>query len=179
MQAGIVLASHICRIKKGQIISPSSSKTILIIHNAAFLTFLQYRNERSKKQQENNVHLYKWFTYVTIYLCRTTGPFPHPFRSSSPEVSCKKGVLRNFTKFTGKHLCQSLFFNEVTGLRPAILLKKRLWHRCFPMNFVKFSRTPFYVGHLWRLLLPLENIKETEVSEGIEKHQWHEMDYKK
>ena len=24
------------------------------------------------------------------------------------------------------------------GLRPATLLKKRLWHRCFPVNFVKF-----------------------------------------
>ena len=30
-----------------------------------------------------------------------------------PEVFYKKGVLRNFTKFTGKHLCQSLFFNKV------------------------------------------------------------------
>ena len=30
---------------------------------------------------------------------------------------CKKGLLRNFTKFTGKHLCQSLFFNKVAGLR--------------------------------------------------------------
>ena len=27
----------------------------------------------------------------------------------------KKGVLRNFTKFTGKHLCQSLFFNKAAG----------------------------------------------------------------
>ena len=26
-------------------------------------------------------------------------------RSSRPEVFYKKGVLRNFTKFTGKHLC--------------------------------------------------------------------------
>ena len=60
------------------------------------------------------------------------------FRSSRPEVFCKKGVLRNFTKFTGKHLCQSFFFN-----RPATLLKKKLWHRCFPVNFVKFLRTPF------------------------------------
>ena len=25
----------------------------------------------------------------------------------------KKGVLRNFIKFTGKHLCQGLFFNKV------------------------------------------------------------------
>ena len=31
-------------------------------------------------------------------------------RSSRPEVFCKKGILRNFAKFTGKHLCQSLFF---------------------------------------------------------------------
>ena len=34
-----------------------------------------------------------------------------------PEVFYKKGVLRNFTKFTGKQLCQSLFFNKVAGLR--------------------------------------------------------------
>ena len=36
-------------------------------------------------------------------------------RSSRPEVFCEKGVLRNFSKFTGKHLCQSLFFNKVAG----------------------------------------------------------------
>ena len=37
-------------------------------------------------------------------------------RSSRPEVFRKKGVLRSFAKFTGKHLCQSLFFNTVAGL---------------------------------------------------------------
>ena len=31
------------------------------------------------------------------------------FRSSRPEVLCKKGVLKNFAKFIEKHLCQSLF----------------------------------------------------------------------
>ena len=75
---------------------------------------------------------------------------------------CEKGVPRNFTKITGKQLCQSLFFkqlcqglsfNKVAGLRPATLLKKRLWHRCFPVNFVKFLRTPFLTEHLWLLLL--------------------------
>ena len=35
----------------------------------------------------------------------------------SPEVFSKKGVLKNFVKFTGKHLCQSLFFNKVAGLK--------------------------------------------------------------
>ena len=74
-------------------------------------------------------------------------------RSNRPEVFCKKDVLKNFIKFTGKHLCQSLFFNEVAGLRPATSLKKRLWHRCFPFNFAKFLRTSFFIEHLWWLLL--------------------------
>ena len=43
-----------------------------------------------------------------------------------PDVFCKKGTLRNFTKITGKHLCQSLFFNKVAGLRLAFFLKKRI-----------------------------------------------------
>ena len=53
------------------------------------------------------------------------------FRSSRPELFCRKGVLGNFTKFTEKHLYRSLFFNRIAGLRPATLSKKRLWHRCF------------------------------------------------
>ena len=46
--------------------------------------------------------------------------------SSRPELFCKKGVLNNFTKFTGKHLYRSLFFNKDVGLRPATLLRKGL-----------------------------------------------------
>ena len=38
------------------------------------------------------------------------------YRSSCPEVLCKKVVLKSFARFTGKHLCQSLFFNKVAGL---------------------------------------------------------------
>ena len=65
-------------------------------------------------------------------------------RRRRPEVFCKKGVLTNFVKFTGKDLLQSLCFNKVAGLEAATILKKRLWHRRFPVNFVKFVRTPFY-----------------------------------
>ena len=36
----------------------------------------------------------------------------------------KIGVLRNFTIFTGKYLCQNLLFNKVPGLRPTTLLKR-------------------------------------------------------
>ena len=56
---------------------------------------------------------------------------------------CKKFVLRNFAKFTEKHLCQSLFGNKIGSLRPATLLKKRLWHLCFSVSFAKFLRTTF------------------------------------
>ena len=70
------------------------------------------------------------------------------------ELFCRKPVVRNFTKSTGKHVCQSLFFNEVAGLRPATLLKKRLWRRCFLVNFAKFVRTLFLQntsgGCFWR-----------------------------
>ena len=65
----------------------------------------------------------------------------------------KIGILKRFTKFTGKHLCQSLFFNKVTDLRPATLLKKRLWHKCFPVNLAKFLRTLFSLEYLRWLLL--------------------------
>ena len=51
------------------------------------------------------------------------------------------------------HNFRSLFLNKVEGLRPAILLKRRLWHSCFPLNSVKFLRTPFYREQFWWLLL--------------------------
>ena len=59
------------------------------------------------------------------------------YRNSHQRCSMKKDILRNFAKFTWKHLCQSLFFNKVAGLG------LRLWHRCFPMKFSKFLRAPF------------------------------------
>ena len=40
--------------------------------------------------------------------------------STRPDVFCKKGVPNNFSKFTGKHLCYSLLFSKVLGLRPFI-----------------------------------------------------------
>ena len=36
--------------------------------------------------------------------------------SNHRRCSVKKGALRNFAKFTGKHLCQRLLFNKVAGL---------------------------------------------------------------
>ena len=89
------------------------------------------------------------FLIKLLLLLKQGMPTVGLFRSSRPEVFCKKAVLKNFAKFTGKHLCQSLLFSKVAVLRPATLLKRRLWHRCFPVDFVKFLRTPFRKEYLW------------------------------
>ena len=54
-------------------------------------------------------------------------------------------ILQNSQENTHVRVC---FF-----LWPAILLKKRLWHRYFPRNFAKFLRTPSLTEHLQWLLL--------------------------
>ena len=72
------------------------------------------------------------------------------FRSSYQKCSVRKGVLRNFTKFTGKHQCQSLFFNKVTGLRPEIS-KNTFFHRT-PLVAASV-RKPFLENTSGRLFL--------------------------
>ena len=109
-----------------------------------------------------------WFNKSTPKFVNKKNVSANTGRRSRPEVFCRKGVLRNFAKFTEKYLRQSLFFNNVAGLcqsRTAVsynsyivflcvsLLKMRPWHRGFPANFAKFLRTSFFTEHLWCLLL--------------------------
>ena len=54
---------------------------------------------------------------------------------------CKREVLRNFAKFAGKYLCQSLFFNKVAGLRP---VKKEALAQMFSCEFCETSKSTFY-----------------------------------
>ena len=69
------------------------------------------------------------------------------------EVFCKRAVLENVAKLTGSHLCRSFFINKVAGLRHVILSKKRLRHKCFPVNFDTFLRTAFLHNTSGQLLL--------------------------
>ena len=50
------------------------------------------------------------------------------YRSSQQRFSIEKGVLGNFIKFTGKHLCQSLFLNKVAGLRQHLFSKNAFFY---------------------------------------------------
>ena len=52
----------------------------------------------------------------------------------------QKGVLRNFSKFTGKHLCQSLFFNKV---------KKETLAQVFSCEFCENFKNTFFTEHVW------------------------------
>ena len=60
-----------------------------------------------------------------------------PSGKQSPEVFCKEGVLRNFAKFTGKHLCQSFFFNKV------LIFKKESLAQVFSCEFYEISKNTF------------------------------------
>ena len=57
-------------------------------------------------------YISKYGHTTAAYLFQSISTF-YEFRNSRPEVFCKKDVLRNFAKFTGKHLRQSLFFNKL------------------------------------------------------------------
>ena len=62
---------------------------------------------------------------------------------SSAKVFCIKNVLKNFAYSTGKHLRWNLLLLKLhcRFCRFCNFIKKRLQHRCFPMEFVNLLRT--------------------------------------
>ena len=71
-------------------------------------------------------------------------------RRGRPKVFCKKVILRNFAKFTGKHLCQRLFFNKVTGLRSYAcnFIKKESLAQVFFCELCEISKNAYFTAHL-------------------------------
>ena len=73
----------------------------------------------------------------------------HTSRSSRQEVFCKNGVLRNFAKFTGKHLRQSRFLNRVAGAKVAVaawnFIKKEPLALVFSSEFWEISKNTFFL----------------------------------
>ena len=68
------------------------------------------------------------------------------FEAVAQRCSVVKAIPRNFAKFTGKHLCQSLFFNKVAGLRPEAchFIKKGTLARVFSCEFYETSKNSFF-----------------------------------
>ena len=65
------------------------------------------------------------------------------FRSSRLEVLCKKGVLKNFENFTGKHLRWGLFFNKDAGA-VCNFIKKETRTLAFSCKFSKIFKNTFF-----------------------------------
>ena len=85
-------------------------------------TLGKYLEQLINKVVANYVKAYLMSGWITVKRC-----------------TVRKGVLRNFAKFTGKHLCQILFFNKVAGLGTGVFL----------VNFGKFLRIPLFTEHLY------------------------------
>ena len=81
---------------------------------------------------------------------------------SCPEVFCKKGILKNFTKFTGKHLRQSLIFYKVSGLSLQ-LIKKETLVQVFFCEFCEIFKNTFFIKYLRWLLLKGSGIERYKV----------------
>ena len=81
-----------------------------------------------------------FFTCIKVNIMCTMSPRRTlcQTRTRHRRCSVKIGVLKNFANFARKHLCWSLFWPQ---------------HRCFPVRFEKFLRTPILKNICERLLL--------------------------
>ena len=82
------------------------------------------------------------------------------------EVFCKKrcSVFLEISQNSQKNTCAavSVLIKLLACMRPATLLKKRLWHRCFLVNFAKFLRTPSLQNTFGRLLLFVQLLVQSD-----------------
>ena len=64
-----------------------------------------------------------------------------------------KKVFLEIAQNSQENTCARDFF--LIKLKACNFIKKSLWHRCFPVNFAKFLRTPFLTEHLRWLFQPI------------------------
>ena len=73
----------------------------------------KYVNDVVIQPQKYTFAKFKRILNLRILILRIFDLESHSHRRSHRRCSVKKGVLRNFANFTGKHMCQRLFFNKV------------------------------------------------------------------
>ena len=82
-------------------------------------------------------------TFIQLYLSR----------SSHRRCSVGKEVFLKISQISQENTCSRVSFLIELQAETCSFLKKILWHRCFPLNFAKFLRTPFLQNTSGRLLL--------------------------
>ena len=101
-----------------------------------FLTLEETINTKTAGQRTGikNNSIFRQQRWAEIHCIRQKQP---------PEVFCKKRVLKNFTKFTGKHLCQSLFL-----IKLKTFLKKEALTQVFSCKFCEIFKYTFFTEDL-------------------------------
>ena len=90
-----------------------------------------------------------WLFLLNIFVSNSSNSYN---RRSHRRCSIEIGVLKNFTNFTGKHLCQSLLFSKV---RPYAcnFIKKETLALAFSCEFCEIFKNTFLQNASGRLLL--------------------------
>ena len=70
------------------------------------------------------------------------------FRSGRSQMSFKIEVFKNFSIFTGKHLCWILFVIMLAAYNPANLLKRDSDASIFLLILLNFQEHLFFIEHL-------------------------------
>ena len=85
-----------------------------------------------------------------------------------PEVFYKKGVLKNFAKLTGKHLCQILFLNKVAGAA-SNFIKKETLVQAFSCEFCEIFNNTLFTEHL-RVTASVSSMLSSEDKNMFQQH---------
>ena len=113
-------------------------------------SFLDWRKNETNHKIRERTHFITiaviYFDNLTWYSSKNANLVKRCLQKQPPEVFCKKHVLRNSVKLTGKHLCQSFFFNKVAGLsHPEVFYKKGALR-----NFAKFTGKQLCLQLFWK-----------------------------
>ena len=101
----------------------------------------KYRRRSVYQKELTAVLVVKYFYKNSILDVRQGSEYAS--EAATRDVLYKKGVLKTFAKFTGKHLYKSLFLIKLEA-QACNLIKKETLAQVFPVNFAKFLRTSFF-----------------------------------
>ena len=117
-------------------------------------------------QWTQNWSLSRFHKVIAIYQGKKSEGFREYYRSF--RVKHMQLCAINEEAFTRRCSVKKVFLKisqnsrENTCARVSFLiksyLKKKLWHWCFPVNFAKFSGTPFSIEQLWWLILSMQKV---------------------
>ena len=115
-----------------------------VTYRSVTLLMSQFMNLLKNRKSLVSIH---WLAKTAKQMTICCDNFFRIVRSSHRRCSVKKGVPKNF-KFHRKAPVLESLFNRITGLQVCHFIKKTLQHKCFPVKFGKFLRTPI-LGNIY------------------------------